>query len=60
MSDYVNRYEEMAHQEFLENYEDEILFSLMKEYEFLLEQSELDEQKIKRLKEIQNIIYNEE
>ena len=59
MSDYVDIYEEMAHQEFSENYEDEMLFSFMKEYEFLLEQSELDEQQIKRLKEIQNIIYEE-
>lgn len=59
MDNFIDRYEEMAHQEFLESYEDEILFSLMKEYEFLLEQSELNEEQIKRLKEIQNIIYDE-
>ena len=59
MSDYVDRYEEIAYHESLGLYEDEILFSLMKEYEFLLEQSELGEQQIKRLKEIQNMLYNE-
>lgn len=59
MDDFIDWYEEMTHQEFSENYEDEMLFSFMKEYEFLLEQSQLDEQQIKRLKEIQNIIYDE-
>ena len=49
----------MAYQHFLEIQEDQAFFSLMREYESLLELGSLNEKQMIRLKEIENIIYDE-